>query len=194
MGNDNTLTYKFLLNDQEVEVALGVDPFACSASMGTEGICNYVTDCCAEVKNWNIEGISNYVTDCCAEIKNWNMEEIKQIIKKEEEMKFITLDHVIFDGPATIVFWSDGSKTIVKCTDGDVYAYDVGIAMATLKKIFGDQYGAYRHDVRNAIKEAEERKVRREKKKESKGETTMDDAIGLAKIAIGIMESFRKKG
>lgn len=174
MGNDNTLTYKFLLNDQEVEVALGVDPFACSASMGTEGICDYVT------------------TDCRAEIKNWNMEEIKQIIKKEEEMKFITLDHVIFDGPATIVFWSDGSKTIVKCTDGDAYAYDVGIAMATLKKIFGDQYGAYRHDVRNAIKEAEERKAKREKKKESKGETTMDDAIGLAKIAIGIMESLKK--
>lgn len=174
MGNDNTLAYKFLLNNQEVEVALGVDPFMCSASMGTEGICNYVTDCSSEVKNWNIE-------------------EIKQMIKEEEEMKVITLDHVIFDGPATIVFWSDGTKTIVKCMDGDAYAYDVGIAMATLKKIFGDQYGAYRHDVRNAIKEAEARKMRREKK-ESKGETTMDDAIGLAKIAIGIMESFRKKG
>lgn len=176
MGNDNTLTYKFLLNDQEVEVALGVDPFACSASMGAERSCDYV------------------ITDRCTEVKNWNMEEMKETFKKEEEMKVITLDHVIFDGPATIVFWSDGSKTIVKCTDGDAYAYDVGIAMATLKKIFGDQYGAYRHDVRNAIKEAEERKVRREKKKESKGETTMDDAIGLAKIAIGIMESFRKKG
>ena len=174
MGNDNTLTYKFLLNDQEVEVALGVDPFVCSASMGTEGICNYVTDCSSEVKNWNIE-------------------EIKQMIKEEEEMKFITLDHVIFDGPATIVFWSDGTKTIVKCTDGDAYAYDVGIAMATLKKIFGDQYGAYRHDMRNAIKEAEERKVRREKKKESKGETTMDDAIGrLAKITIDTMKSLKK--
>lgn len=54
---------------------------------------------------------------------------------------------VIFSGPATIVFWEDGTKTVVKCTKGDQLNYEMGIAMCTLKKIFGDSYGYYKKDV-----------------------------------------------
>ena len=64
----------------------------------------------------------------------------------------IAIDHVIFSGPATIVFWDDGTKTVVKCMDGDEYAYDTGIAMATLKKIFGPTYSTYRNCVRKIVK------------------------------------------
>ena len=64
----------------------------------------------------------------------------------------LSIDHVIFSGPATIVFWADGDKTIVKCKPGDEYSYDVGIAMATLKKIFGDSYSVYKNDVKRKIK------------------------------------------
>lgn len=77
---------------------------------------------------------------------------------KEEKRKAIeplSIDHVIFSGPATIVFWGDGTKTVVKCTDGDHYTYDVGIAMATLKKIFGPDYSKYRNTVRKKIKSYE---------------------------------------
>ena len=47
---------------------------------------------------------------------------------------------VIFSGPATIVIWGDGSKTVVKCMDGDTYDKEKGFAMAYLKKMFG-KYG-----------------------------------------------------
>ena len=50
------------------------------------------------------------------------------------------IDRVIFNGPATIVFWSDGDKTVVKCMESDTYNYETGVAMCMLKKIFGKSY------------------------------------------------------
>ena len=45
---------------------------------------------------------------------------------------------VKFNGPATIVFWADGTKTVVKCQDGDDYSEEVGLAMCIVKKAFGN--------------------------------------------------------
>ena len=48
------------------------------------------------------------------------------------------IKNVKFDGPATIVFWADGTKTVVKCQDGDDYSEEVGLAMCIAKKVFGN--------------------------------------------------------
>ena len=45
---------------------------------------------------------------------------------------------VIFNDPATIVFWSDGTKTVVKCHD-EVFDPEKGLAMAISKKALGNQ-------------------------------------------------------
>lgn len=45
---------------------------------------------------------------------------------------------VIFNNPATIVFWRDGTKTVVKCNPGDVFDPEKGLAMACTKKLFGN--------------------------------------------------------
>lgn len=37
---------------------------------------------------------------------------------------------VIFNRPATIVFWADNTKTVVKCSKNDVYDPEKGLAMA----------------------------------------------------------------
>lgn len=50
---------------------------------------------------------------------------------------------VIYDGPATIVFWEDGTKTVVKLADGDRPDLEKGLAMACAKKLFGNK-GWYR--------------------------------------------------
>lgn len=47
---------------------------------------------------------------------------------------------VIFNDPATIVIWSDESKTIVKCCDSDVFDPEKGLAMAVMKKVYGDNF------------------------------------------------------
>lgn len=48
---------------------------------------------------------------------------------------------VIFHNPATIVFWKDGTKTVVKCqTDkGDTYNPELGLAMCIIKKMCGNK-------------------------------------------------------
>lgn len=48
---------------------------------------------------------------------------------------------VIFNPPATIVKWADGTKTVVKCQrkEGDVYSKEVGLAMAISKKALGNK-------------------------------------------------------
>ena len=45
---------------------------------------------------------------------------------------------VIFNDPATIVFWFDGTKTVVKCKKGDFYDKEKGLAMAIAKRAFGN--------------------------------------------------------
>ena len=53
------------------------------------------------------------------------------------------IKNVIFNDPATIVFWTDGSKTVVKCQEGDFYDHEKGLAMAISKKILGNNYSYY---------------------------------------------------
>ena len=52
--------------------------------------------------------------------------------------KTVSITKVIFSPPATIVFWSDGEKTVVKCKDTDIYDPEKGFAMAIAKKAFGN--------------------------------------------------------
>lgn len=45
---------------------------------------------------------------------------------------------VIFNDPATIILWKDGTKTVVKCQEGDVYDKKIGFLLAIAKKYFGN--------------------------------------------------------
>lgn len=53
---------------------------------------------------------------------------------------YITVSKVIFNEPATIVLWSDGSKTVVKVTNNEKYDPEKGLAMAIAKKALGNDY------------------------------------------------------
>jgi hypothetical protein len=57
-----------------------------------------------------------------------------------------TIKQVIFNDPATIILWHDGTKTVVKCCDGDEYDAETGFYAAYLKKLLGDkQFNKDRH-------------------------------------------------
>lgn len=49
---------------------------------------------------------------------------------------------VIFNNPATIVKWADGTKTVVKVQKGEPYDEEKGLAMAFIKKVY-DNKGNY---------------------------------------------------
>lgn len=66
-----------------------------------------------------------------------------------------TIKKVIFNYPATIVLWSDESKTVVKCQDGDIYDPEKGLAMAISKKALGNK-GNYCNEFKKWLPEDEE--------------------------------------
>ena len=47
------------------------------------------------------------------------------------------IDRVIFNDPATIILWKDGSKTVVKRSDDDIWDPEKGFCMAVIKKLYG---------------------------------------------------------
>lgn len=53
------------------------------------------------------------------------------------------IKNVIFNNPATIVFWADGTKTVVQAIEGDIYDPEKGLAMAMCKKMLGNKHEYY---------------------------------------------------
>lgn len=66
-----------------------------------------------------------------------------------------TIKNVIFNDPATIVMWSDGTKTVVKA-ENEPYDPEKGLAMAYVKKFEGNQ-GNYYNLFRKWLPEKKER-------------------------------------
>jgi hypothetical protein len=65
------------------------------------------------------------------------------------------IKNVIFHDPATIVFWDDGTKTVVKAQNGEAYDPEKGLAMAITKKALGNE-GNYYNTFAKWLKESEE--------------------------------------
>ena len=54
----------------------------------------------------------------------------------------ILIKNVIFNDPATIVFWNDGTKTVVKA-ENEEFDPEKGLAMAISKKVLGNKGNYY---------------------------------------------------
>lgn len=67
----------------------------------------------------------------------------------------VKIKNVIFNHPATIVFWTDGTKTVVKAQDGDVFDPEKGLAMAISKKALGNK-GNYCNELKKWLPKKEE--------------------------------------
>lgn len=75
-------------------------------------------------------------------------EEINMCMSKKKETRIPTnpIEKVIFNDPATIVFWKDGTKTIVKCQEGVAFDPEKGLAMAISRHYLCDICGLERYD------------------------------------------------
>lgn len=47
----------------------------------------------------------------------------------------VNIRKVVFNDPAMIVFWSDNTKTVVKCGPDDIFDKEKGLALAIVKKM-----------------------------------------------------------
>ena len=60
-----------------------------------------------------------------------------------DSVQFPAIKKVIFNDPATIILWADGSKTVVMCGERDTYDPEKGMAMAIARKALGNKGNYY---------------------------------------------------
>ena len=98
------------------------------------------------------EFIKNYIKEDIMETKRllYGNKEAELLSKYNEMYKSGSLfgmnfriKKVIFNGPATIVLWADGTKTVVKCEEGEIPDSEKGLAMAIAKKALGNKGNYY---------------------------------------------------
>jgi hypothetical protein len=76
-------------------------------------------------------------------INNYRKEETEMPVRYDRIYPRLAIKKVIFNAPATIVFWDDGTKTVVKCGENEEYDPEKGLAMAIAKKALGNQGNYY---------------------------------------------------
>ena len=80
--------------------------------------------------------LSRYILTCSEAVNDTN----KNSSLSEKEFGYIPeIKNAYFNDPVTVVMWSDGTKTMVKCQDGDTYSKEVGLALCISKKAFGNK-------------------------------------------------------
>jgi hypothetical protein len=59
--------------------------------------------------------------------------------KKEKELTIVDcIEEVMYNGPATIIFWKDGTKTVAICSAEDTFDSEKGLAVCMLKWLLGN--------------------------------------------------------
>ena len=76
---------------------------------------------------------------CHANFTNEKEKENKGMSTNRNKAYIPAIKKVIFNNPATIVIWNDGTKTTVKCSERDEYSEEVGLAMCISKKALGNK-------------------------------------------------------
>lgn len=79
---------------------------------------------------------------------NNKLDLVRYFFGDQHSINPFVINNVIFNDPATIVFWADGTKTIVKKGENDIFDPEKGLAMAIAKKALGNKGNYY-----NTIKE-----------------------------------------
>lgn len=58
-------------------------------------------------------------------------------LEAEEQCDYLAYERIIFNDPATIVLWADGTRTVVKACKEDKFDKGVGLKTALLQRVFG---------------------------------------------------------
>lgn len=86
------------------------------------------------------------------DVQNSLFEDAIRSMRKVPEIK-----RVIFNDPATIVFWDDNTKTIVKA-ENETFDAEKGLAMAIAKKALGNE-GNYYNELKKHLGDAYETEI-----------------------------------
>lgn len=95
--------------------------------------------------DWRIRKPEESILDSLR-YSTWADRVMEEASKKKEAatMTAASIKKVIFNPPATVVYWSDGSKTVVKCNVKDNFDPEKGLAMAVAKRCANDSPDFYK--------------------------------------------------
>ena len=115
-------------------------------------------DCCANCSSINTNyttndvDYGNYINDSLtlnvstySTLKTYNKNLIKKYnfaggfnkIGGDGSVESFYIKKVLYKNPVTVVFWSDGTKTVAKTHGGDSYNPESGLIICVLKKLHG---------------------------------------------------------
>lgn len=84
-------------------------------------------------------------------------------------------NQVIFNPPATVIYWNDGTKTVAMCSDQDTFSEEFGFAMACAKKLF-HPYDKLQEQIQNAYRPQQKAKAKVATKNTTEAATVSQDA------------------
>ena len=68
---------------------------------------------------------------------------ISDLSSGTQKRRILNINKVYFNPPYTVIIWEDGTKTKIKCQDGDIYDPEKGLALAISKKALGNKGSWY---------------------------------------------------
>lgn len=74
------------------------------------------------------------------------------------------VEKITYCGPATIVFWKDGTKTVIKCHEGDQFDEVTGFLLCCLRKMMTQKSYSELCDVLDGVYAAKAERLANEKK------------------------------
>lgn len=104
-------------------------------------------------RNYNLE-VKDYTRTCMLDSSLYAYTAYDRCLETNTT-KLPEIKDVIFNEPATIIIWKDGTKTVVKCQEGEGYDPEKGMAMAISKKALGNK-GNYCEVFKKWLPEEEE--------------------------------------
>ena len=101
--------------------------------------------------DWRIRKPEESILDSLR-YSTWADRVMEEASKKKEAatMTAASIKKVIFNPPATVAYWTDGTKTVVKCNENDIFDPEKGLALAVAKRCAGN-HGAYYAEIRHWV-------------------------------------------
>ena len=78
----------------------------------------------------------NACTKARKDVHDYMQKDIKFTAGLHRQFRFAPKE-IIYNDAATIVYWTDGTKTVVKCNENDEYSEYAGFVAAVAKKMYG---------------------------------------------------------
>jgi hypothetical protein len=104
----------------------------------------------------------------------------------EDLKKLLKPVRVIFNDPVTVVYWSDDTKTLVRCSENEEFIPEFGLAMAFMRKLYPN-----RGEFLQFLEDASYQEKRVKKAKEENVEVVAEDtetAVEYPEVTVEYVE------